>query len=119
MVTTGVDGIGGVGGVGDSDRPEGPKGPDGAEETSKTDGVDSNVESEGGGIEPNSPDQIESGGEHARYLDMIRQQLGAGGADVAETVEGSQISRIAKEGLSSVDDAKIGQMIDRILEEGI
>ena len=119
MVTSGVDGIGGVG---DSGRPEGPKGPQDAEETSKSDGVDGvdgNDESVGDGIEPNSPDQIDSGGEHARYLDMIRQLPGVEGADTAPIGEGSQISRIAKEGLSSADEAEIGQMIDRILEEGI
>ena len=111
MTTSGVDGIGGVGGV------EGPQRP---AETPDTDGagaIDGSGQVDGSGGPESLEDDFkpvpESVRDHARWLGQL-SEMGP------QTVQaGSDVERIADEGFNSEDEARIQQLLDRLLEESL
>jgi hypothetical protein len=107
MVTDGVDGIGSVGGPDEPERPE---------PTPKTEGaggLDGPRDGDGSvsGIGPE--DTFVSVPEMARLLDKVHE-LGE-----QQVVAGSELERIANQGFDPADEARIQQIIDSLLEEGL
>ncbi len=107
MMTDGVDGIGSVGG------PDGPERPEPTPKTEGAGGLDG--ANDGGGTVAGlgDGDSFDPGPENARWFDKIHE-LGE-----QQVVAGSELERIANQGFDLADEARIQQIIDSLLEEGL
>lgn len=107
MVTDGVDGIGSVGG------PDGPERPEPTPKTDGAGGLDGPRDGDGSVSGIGAEDTFVSVPESARWLDKIHE-LGE-----QQVVAGSELERIANQGFDLADEARIQQIIDSLLEEGL
>jgi len=121
MTTSGVDGIGGVGdggpdekkldraaGADDSGKADGVDGTgkaDGVDGTGKADGVD------GTGLVDDFQPVDDGIKQHARLMGQIRE-LGA-----QQVSPGREFERIQEQGYSRADEARLQQLVDRLMDE--
>lgn len=109
MTTSGVDGIGGVGGVEGPQRPPATPEPDGAGAIDGPDQVDGSggAESLGDDFKPLNDDN----GQHARLMGQIHE-MGA-----QQVSPGREFERIQEQGYSRADEARLQQLVDRLMDE--
>ena len=107
MVTEGVDGIGSVGG------PDGPARPEPTPRTEGAGGVDGAKDGGGTVAGMGDGDSFDPGPDSAKWLDKIRE-LGE-----QQVEPGGELDRIANQGFDPADEARIQQIINNLLEEGL